>query len=209
MIIDILRGSKNEKIRSYGFDSLSAFGIMSDVNTHRIRLILDHLIDESILFVEEGEYPVITLGYAEGLLKEEKRVLMKLPEEREKTPDEKSRKQKGVKLFDTQNVSDEKISKQSGAKTPRQSGTKFIDTQNVSDDIDDDLLDKLKKLRKEIAARESVPAYIVFPDASLRDMCRKKPVSLVQFSGVNGVGNVKLEKYGEIFTSLIREYCER
>jgi len=68
------------------------------------------------------------------------------------------------------------------------------------------LLDKLKKLRKEIAAKESVPAYIVFSDASLQDMCRKKPVSPVQFSAVNGVGSVKLEKYGEIFTKLIRDY---
>jgi ATP-dependent DNA helicase RecQ len=209
MIIDILRGSKNEKILRFGFETLSTYAIMSGVSAHRIRLILDHLIDEGFLLLEEGEYPVVTLGRAEGLLKEEERVLMKLPEEREKTPDEKSHKQKSVKLFDTQNVSDEKISKQSGAKTPRQSGAKFIDTQNMSDDIDDDLLDKLKKLRKEIAVRESVPAYIVFPDASLRDMCRKKPVSLVQFSGINGVGNVKLEKYGEIFTGLIRKYCER
>jgi ATP-dependent DNA helicase RecQ len=195
MIIDILRGSKNEKIRSYGFDSLSAFGIMSDVSTQRIRLILDHLIDESILFVEEGEYPVITLGYAEGLLNEEKRVLMKMPEEREKAP-----KQKDAKFPVTQNMSD--------TKTPRQKSAKSVDSQNVSEDIDEDLFDKLKKLRKEIAARESVPAYIVFSDATLRDMCRKKPVSLVQFSGINGVGSVKLEKYGEIFTCLIQEYCK-
>jgi superfamily II DNA helicase RecQ len=39
-------------------------------------------------------------------------------------------------------------------------------------------------------------------------MCQKKPVSLVQFSAVNGVGSVKLEKYGEAFTGLLREHCE-
>jgi ATP-dependent DNA helicase RecQ len=199
MIIDILRGSKSEKIRSYGFDSLSAFGIMSDVSAHRVRLILDHLIDEGFLFVEEGEYPVVTLGYAEGLLREEERVLMKLPPEREKAPDTKMPKQKDAKFLVTQSASD--------TRTPKQSGAKIVNTQNVSADIDDNLLGKLKKLRKEIAARESVPAYIVFSDATLRDMCRKKPVSLVQFSGINGVGSVKLEKYGEIFTCLIREYC--
>jgi len=81
-----------------------------------------------------------------------------------------------------------------------------FETQNDSADIDEGLLDKLKKLRREIAARESVPAYIVFSDATLRDMCRKRPVSLNQFSDVNGVGSVKLEKYGDIFTCLIREY---
>jgi ATP-dependent DNA helicase RecQ len=217
MIIDILRGSKNEKIRSYGFDSLSAFAIMSGVSAHRIRLILDHLIDEGFLLLEDGEYPVVALGNAEGLLREEERVLMKLPEEHEKATKEKMSKQKGVKLFDAKNVTDTKIPQQSRAKlvdlqnmsntkTALQGGEKHVDARNVSEYIDDDLLDKLKKLRKEIAAKESVPAYIIFHDASLRDMCGKKPVSLVQFSGVSGVGSVKLEKYGEIFTTLIREY---
>ena len=181
MIIDILRGSKNEKIRRFGFDTLSTWGIMKDTDAHRIRLILDHLIDEGILLLEEGEYPVVTLGNAEELLRNETRAFMKLPEERKKSADEKISRQGGDKLFETQSSSAE---------------------------IDNALLDKLRKLRREIAAKESVPAYIVFSDASLRDMCRKKPVSLVQFSGVNGVGQIKLEKYGEEFTMLIREHCQ-
>jgi len=193
MIIDILRGSKNEKIIRFGFDTLSTFAIMSDTKARRIRQILDHLIDKGFLLVEEGEYPVITLGDAEGLLREETRVLMKLPEEREKAPDGKKPKQRDARLFETRDLSDTK---------------KIIDARNVPAEIDEGLLDKLKKLRREIAAKESVPAYIVFSDATLRDMCRKKPVSLVQFSGVNGVGSVKLEKYGDIFTGLIRKYYE-
>ena len=190
MITDILRGSKNEKILRSGFDTLSTFAIMSEVSAHRIRLILDHLIDKGFLLVEEGEYPVIMLGNAEGLLREEESVLMKLPKEREKAK-EKTTGRKSEKLFEAQN----------------ENGAAFIETKKAPSEIDENLLDKLKKLRKEIAAKDSVPAYIVFSDASLRDMCRKKPVSLVQFSAVNGVGNVKLDKYGELFTNLIREYC--
>ncbi|MDR1839314.1 MAG: DNA helicase RecQ [Treponema sp.] len=181
MIVDILRGSKNEKIRRFGFDILSTWGIMTDTDAHRIRLILDHLIDEGILLLEEGEYPIVTLGSAEELLRNEARVFMKLPQERKKPVDEK---------------------------VPRHDGEKLFEAQSPAVEIDDVLLDKLRKLRKEIAAREAVPAYIVFSDSSLRDMCRKKPISLVQFSGVNGVGQIKLEKYGEAFTALIREHCE-
>jgi ATP-dependent DNA helicase RecQ len=181
MIIDILRGSKNEKIRRFGFDTLSTWGIMQDTDVHRIRLILDHLIDERILLLEEGEYPVVTLGNAEELLRNEAHVFMKLPQERKKPADEKVSRQGGEKLFEA---------------------------QSPSAQIDNALLDKLRKLRKEIAAKDSVPAYIVFFDASLRDMCRKKPISLVQFSGVNGVGQIKLEKYGEAFTEVIRKHCE-
>jgi ATP-dependent DNA helicase RecQ len=183
MIIDILRGSKNEKIRNYGFDTLSTWGIMKDTDAHRIRLILDHLIDEGILLLEEGEYPVVTLGNAEELLRNETHALMKLPDAQER-----------------KKSADERIS--------RQSGDKLFEAQSSPAEIDNTLLDKLRKLRKEIAAKESVPAYIVFSDASLRDMCRKKPVSLVQFSAVNGVGKIKLEKYGEEFIMLIKEHCQ-
>jgi len=218
MIIDILRGSKNEKIRRLGFETLSTYAIMSDVSAHRIRLIIDHLIDKGFLLLEEGEYPVVILGSAEGIFRGEERVLIRLPQEREKAPDKKMPVQKSIKLIDAQNAADEKTPRQSGAKfleaqnifderIQKQSDVKLLETQNKPADIDDVLLDKLKKLRREIAAKESVPPFIVFHDANLRDMCRRKPTSLVQFSGITGVGKRKLEKYGEAFTELIKEYC--
>jgi ATP-dependent DNA helicase RecQ len=51
-----------------------------------------------------------------------------------------------------------------------------------------------------------MPAYIIFPDASLRDMCRKKPRTREAFLRVAGVGAVKLEKYGDSFLAAIRNY---
>jgi ATP-dependent DNA helicase RecQ len=173
MIIDILRGSKNEKVTRFGFDSLSTWGIMKDTSAHRIRAILDYLIDEGILLLEDGEYPVVTPGRTGELLREERRLLMKLPKEKKKS-----------EIIKTPSL-----------------GLGMTDT-------DENLMEKLKKLRKELASKESVPAYIIFSDASLKDMCRRKPVSLSQFSAVNGVGQVKLEKYGEAFTTLIKYYSE-
>jgi len=193
MITDILRGSKSEKIKRFGFDTLSTWGIMQDTDAHRIRLILDHLIDKGILLLEEGEYPVVTLGNAEALLYNEIRILMKLPEERKREEGEEKE--------------DNHLSAQAGGVTRSNKGRALPLSPVNSDVIDDALLDKLRKLRREIAAKDAVPAYIVFSDASLLDMCRKKPISLVQFSGVNGVGQIKLEKYGEAFTGVIREHC--
>ena len=187
MIIDILRGSKNEKIRRFELESLSTWGIMKDTSPHRIRVVLDHLIDEGILIQEEGEYPVIVMGRASELLREERRLLMKLPRE-QKTHGHEAEPDAYEPVS---------VHKRANKKTTEAS---------LSFDVDEELLDGLRKLRKEIASREADPAYIVFSDASLRDMCRKKPVSLVQFSGVNGVGQFKLEKYGELFTELIRKY---
>jgi ATP-dependent DNA helicase RecQ len=159
---------------------------MADTNTRRIRVILDFLIAEGCLTLEDGEYPVVTLANAEAVLKGQRCLLMKLPREKKKPQ---------PREFDTGPYGTaparSRITRGNPAPVP---------------DIDPILLEKLKALRRELAAKEAVPAYIVFPDASLRDMCRKKPVSLIQFSGVNGVGEVKLEKYGELFTTLIRNY---
>jgi ATP-dependent DNA helicase RecQ len=207
MIIDILRGSKNEKVLRLGFETLSVFSVMSGISVQRIRLVLDHLIEEGFLFIEEGMYPVITLGSAQGLLREEIRILMKLPGEDDSSIKKAIEKSGDEKIQNQEQKNPSKVSPDKALL--RQNGMKKPDAKNQSDNIDENLFDKLRKLRKEIAAKESVPAYVIFHDSSLRDMCRKKPVSLIQFSDVSGVGNLKLEKYGEIFTGLIREYCEK
>ena len=202
MIIDILRGSKNEKIIRCGLDTLSTWGLMSDTGALRIRLILDHLIDEGLLILQDSEYPVVILGEAGALLRDEQRIFMKLPQEQKKSPKKIelhfSAEAASTKNYQTPSRQNEVIAEKSETnKTP---------TQKKPLDIDEALLDKLRKLRKDIASGESVPAYIVFSDANLHDMCRKMPVSLAEFSGVNGVGRIKLEKYGKAFISLIREY---
>jgi len=53
-----------------------------------------------------------------------------------------------------------------------------------------------------------VPAYIIFTDSTLQDMCRKKPTSEMAFLAVSGVGTAKLERYGSHFMKVIREYLE-
>lgn len=70
--------------------------------------------------------------------------------------------------------------------------------------IDETLLDSLQQLRKQIAARESMPAYIIFSDASLDDMVQKKPTTLDEFGDIRGVGQIKLDKYGKVFVALIK-----
>ena len=69
-----------------------------------------------------------------------------------------------------------------------------------------DLFQKLKELRFIIATEEKVPPYIVFGDASLREMSNAYPISEESFLNISGVGPVKYEKYGEKFISVIKEY---
>jgi ATP-dependent DNA helicase RecQ len=192
MIIDILRGSKNEKIRRFGLEGLSVWGIMGEEKPHRIRTFIDFLIDEGCLVTEGDEYPVVALGEGyEEILREERRLCLKMPREQKPQPKQQPRQQPGLQAVpkETTSVRSEPVLK----------------IQNDDNTIIDNVIfEKLKELRREFAAKEGVPAYIVFSDANLRDMCRKIPVSLDQFSAVNGVGKIKLEKYGQAFVELIK-----
>jgi ATP-dependent DNA helicase RecQ len=69
---------------------------------------------------------------------------------------------------------------------------------------DSGLLETLKQLRREIAQRDNVPAFVVFNDASLSEMAAKKPQSESEFLQISGVGQRKLEVYGEAFLSLLK-----
>lgn len=69
-----------------------------------------------------------------------------------------------------------------------------------------ELFDYLRALRKEIAARDHIPPYVVFSDATLRDMCRVQPETLDEMLTVKGIGELKLEKYGETFLQCIKEH---
>ena len=66
-------------------------------------------------------------------------------------------------------------------------------------EVDDVLLERLKKLRQQVALRSGVPAYVVFSDATLLDMAGRKPATEAQFLQVSGVGSVKAARYGKDF----------
>jgi len=70
------------------------------------------------------------------------------------------------------------------------------------------LFEKLRVLRYQIAKEQGVPAYVVFGDASLKDMEAKQPKTLSEFSEVSGVGQAKLQKYGEVFLKELVEHLE-
>lgn len=171
-IIDILHGSKSSKIISQGLDTLSTYGIMSDVPIHRIRMIMDYLIEKSFLAQTDGEYSVVKLtAESADILKGNQKVSMKLPKEIRRSAEKEK--------------------------------TSYSSPEY---DINDKLFNELRVLRNKLAMEARVPAYIVFADAALRDMCRKMPVNREEFLNVSGVGEAKAEKYSRQFTELIQRY---
>lgn len=168
MVVDILHGSKSEKIQKLGLDTLSTYGIMADIPTARIRTIVDFLIENEYISLTNDEFSVLKLSPRSAeIIREKKQLEMKLPN-----------------------------------KTKPDSIKKAIASINVNTG----LFSALQALRKELAIKEHVPAYIIFSDAALHDMCRKLPVSKSEFLQISGVGNRKAEKYGNAFCALISKY---
>ena len=89
------------------------------------------------------------------------------------------------------------------------SKTKKIENQSVKASvIDDDLFNKLKILRKEIAKSKSLPPYAIFQEFSLEDMTYKYPETIDEFKNINGVGEGKVNKFGSQFIELIKKHIQ-
>ncbi|HJI87496.1 MAG TPA: DNA helicase RecQ [Ruminococcus bromii] len=83
---------------------------------------------------------------------------------------------------------------------------KVVKTHRPEVPVNSDLLDALKALRKSIASKKSVPAYVIFSDATLTDMCKKCPETPDEMLEVSGVGRTKLEKFGKEFLEVIAKF---
>ncbi len=179
-IANVLKGSKNDKLLRQGLDKISTYAIMSDYNIKAITTMIDKLIYMGYIDVTEGDYPMLVLNQkANAVLMGKTKVLAYMPSFNKK--EEKSKT--------------EAYTKKSKAET------------SLSES-DKELLSVLKKLRAKIANASSVPAYVVFNDATLHDMCKKKPTSKEAFKQVMGVGDTKLERYGDKFINEIKAYMK-
>ena len=85
--------------------------------------------------------------------------------------------------------------------------TEYRDTKSVILDYDKSLFELLRTKRKELADKANVPPYVIFSDKSLIEMSVYFPMSEDNFINMHGVGKTKIEKYGGVFTSIIKNYC--
>lgn len=76
-------------------------------------------------------------------------------------------------------------------------------------DLTDKLFDYLRGIRKEFAETENVPAYVIFSDATLKEIAQKKPVAISDLIHINGVGEYKLHKYGNRFIKEIKSWLKQ
>ncbi len=181
MIVDTLRGKNTQRIVQLRLDKQATYGILATDSESRVRDIINHLQLHGYIRTTEDEYPVLALTpSAIDVLRGETTLIMKIVREEERVL-----KAKNGKASTKKSKSD-----RSGAH-PHQ-----------------ELFAKLKQLRSKLAQEQEVPAFVVFSDATLHDMCARLPKTQLEFLDVSGVGHAKLTKYGDEFLEVILLYCE-
>ena len=86
--------------------------------------------------------------------------------------------------------------------------SEIVTIKERTNEFDKELMKLLIHIRKKIANKNNIPPYTVFQESSLQDMCLKYPISENEISGINGVGEGKVVRYGKLFSELIKEYVE-
>ena len=158
-LADVLAGSDNEKVRSFGHHRLSVFGIASPEEIALVRPVARALIARDALRADA--YGGLSFGpAAKPVLKGEQELVIAVP-----------------------------------PRTKRQ--------RRRESTIADPLFDALREKRRSLAAEAGVPAYVIFHDSTLREIAEARPATLAELARVNGVGQAKLERYGEAMLAAV------
>ncbi|MDI3422491.1 DNA helicase RecQ [Streptomyces luteolus] len=168
-IVDILLGRKTAKVIRFDHDQLSVFGIGEDLSEAEWRGVVRQLLAQGLLAVE-GEYSTLVLTEGSGaVLGRQREVLL-----RKEPKKPASRGSAG------------------GVKGERKSKAPV--------DLPEEALpvfEALRAWRAEQAKEQGVPAYVIFHDATLREIALARPASVEQLGGIGGVGEKKLATWGE------------
>ncbi|GBU22781.1 ATP-dependent DNA helicase RecQ [Fibrobacteres bacterium R8-0-B4] len=172
MIVDVLHGNLNEKVARSGLEKLPTFGI-NKRPIRELRAIVEFLVMSGYLVKTMDEFPVIKLGEgADGILRGGVSLQMRLSQGTPKRDEWKGSAESG----------------ENGRRRERRDRRDRIFRQNDGGSVDTRLFETLRGLRAQIAKEQQVPAYIVFSDATLNDMCAKVPRTEDEFLNVTGVG---------------------
>jgi ATP-dependent DNA helicase RecQ len=168
-IVDILLGRRSAKVIQFDHDQLSVFGIGEELTESEWRGVVRQLLAQGLIAVE-GEYGTLVLTDASGtVLRRERDVPL-----RKESPKPTVARSSGSK--------GERKAKAAGAELPAELVPAF---------------EALRAWRAEQAREQGVPAYVIFHDATLREIATVWPTSVKDLGGISGVGEKKLATYGE------------
>ena len=172
LVIQVLRGSRDQRLLSLGLASLSTYGLMDKTSPSVIERYIEYLESAGYLEVDQHYSTLRPTKKASAVLFDGECVLMQ-----------------------------KRVEPKAEKKYPRGA---------FSDEFEENsLYEALRAQRAELAKRESVPAYVIFSNATLADMAEKAPRSLSELLEVSGVGERKASRYGEAFLRTIEEYIQQ
>ena len=166
-VIDILRGSSDQRILQNGHDRLTVYGIGEAFSKPQWLAVADRLLELGAL--TQGEYSVLQIGPAGWEI---------------------------LKNGTPVSIREDRLNVQAKASKKRRA---------IPENVDEEVFNALRSLRKEIATEKGVPAYVVFSDKTLLELADNLPQNRDEMLEVNGIGEVKYDKYGEAFLLL----CQR
>ncbi|MDE6277165.1 MAG: DNA helicase RecQ [Muribaculaceae bacterium] len=179
-LVDILRGSQRQEIRRDGYDRIKTFGVGADLSR-------EEWLDYVGQMIQLGVFEV---AYDRG------NVLMVTP--------------LGMRILrGEERLELSEYVAASQAVSAREAARAMTEAHDSEMPVDERFVDYLKQVRMELAREEGRPPFMVFSDASLQDMARRRPRTPAEFLDVFGVGELKARKYGRRFLSAIAEYPGR
>jgi ATP-dependent DNA helicase RecQ len=171
-IMDILRGKATEKVRQFGHEQISTFGIGAEFSEVQLRGVLRQLIATGALAVNAQAFNTLQLtDGSRAVLKGEQAVSLRESISSATTRSGKPRREKAAR----------------GAPSPAAAA---LDAEGHK------RFESLKAWRGEVAREHNLPAYVIFHDATLAAIAERAPATLEDLQGISGIGATKLEKYG-------------
>jgi ATP-dependent DNA helicase RecQ len=176
----VLRGANTAAIRERGHEKLTTYGLFKDQSQAEIRDYIQQLIGQELLVQAGDEYPVLKLNAASWDVMNDRRTarLLAIP-----VP--------------------EKADVRGGREKSRTSRTAAASWEGV----DRELFETLRTLRLEVASQRGVPPYVVFSDATLRELARVRPSSLENMHLLYGIGEAKLRDFGQLVLDALDRHC--
>lgn len=179
LIVNVLRGGKVKRVLELGLDRVKTYGVMSKAEPMQIRRYIDFLAREGYLRVTQEYQTLVLTERSDAVLFRGETVVMPMKRAPKPAVEETVRKSER---------------------------TVKVTVVPTASDVPDDLMTVLKTVRLRLAEEEKVPRYMVFSNAALEDMERKRPRTMEEFLNVSGVGTTKAAKYGETFLAAIAEF---
>lgn len=182
-LVDVLLGKDTSRVRSFGHDKVSTYGIGKELSAYEWRSVYRQLVAAGLMKVDMEKKGGLRLsGRCSAVLRGQEVFQLR----KDPVPVRKNTRKKAL-----------------GGSTAAR-----LNEDQKYFEFDPVLWERLRSLRFELAKSSSIPAYTVFHDSTLKELVTRLPDTLEEMLTISGIGQAKLEKYGELFLEVIRKHRE-